>query len=251
MAVDPDFSADHTYFSCISASLGGIVLAGLCYAPCLFLIAIFVQLPNGGPQGFLDFVMALLMVISVGGGFGVVISVITGFVSIVVVYFINRSLGYPLDEVSAMISAGSMAGYMPTVSVVFMASQYSNFQQVAIVGAMGPLLAMCMGAVGAGWGAMKWGDFDLSQTSNRKHKLSVLHLMMVTAWVALTFAIANAMGGLEFAIATGAWFVLQAVMLAVFGLFRQKIHGYVGRHSLAVPTSQPNSDKPAAPLQLD
>jgi len=214
------FEQDHTHLACISASMGGIIVAGMLYPAALFFVVLFSQLPS--ITGPIELLFGFGMVLVFGGCVGAFLSTITGAISICIVYLMNWSLGYPLDEHSAVLSAGSMAGYMPTVFVVFTSSQYGSITDVAIVGALGPLLAMCMGAVGAVWGAKKWSGFDLSKATNRKHKLSVTHLLVATTWVAVTFAIANAFGGPEFGIAAAGWFALQAIMLLLVKSFSRK-----------------------------
>ena len=216
------YSPSHTHLSCISSALGGIVLAGTLYPIVLYtlVIASTIMRPYGpGPGPFFE---EIFLVVLIGTTIGAVLSAITGLASVVLVYLMNRSLGYPLDEASAVISAGSMAGYMPTVFAVFSAMRFGGMESVAFAGALGPLLAMTMGAIGASWSARKWGGFDISRATVRKRKLSVFHLMMATTWVAVTFAIANAWGGPEFAIAVAGWFALQGLMLAIFGQFRRK-----------------------------
>ncbi len=215
------FEQEHTHLACATAALGGIIVAGMIYPACLFLVAIMPQMQSIriGPAEFLIlFVMALFG----GATVGSLVSMVTGLLSIIIVHAINRSLGYPLNELSASISAGSMAGYMPTVAVVFLVGASGRVPDILMAGVIGPLLAMCLGAAGAAWGAKRWGGFDLSNLPSRQHKLSVFHMLMATMWISITFAVANAFGGPEFGIAAAAWFVLQGLMLAARSMLLRK-----------------------------
>ncbi len=214
---DPSlFSENEVQASYISGSFIGIVLAGAAYPFCVSLITLVINLFLGGTVGVIEIVLTLPLVVLVGSTAGMLVSSISGLFSIPIVISINRSLGNPLDARSAAISAGSLAGYMPTAWILFMPGNG------LAAGLLGPILAMLLGAYGAAWSSGKYGGFDFDVATKRsKHRLSILNMMMATAWIAITFAIANQFGGLGFAIAAAAWFVLQAILLGIIHYWRK------------------------------
>lgn len=157
-----------------------------------------------------------------GGAVGIIISSISGLFSIALIIVINWSLGYPLNARSAAISAGSLAGYAPTVWVLFTPGFGGRVSDQMVVGFLGPVLAMILGAIGAAWASSKFGGYDFNVATRRnRFRLSILHIMIATAWVAVTFAVANLFGGPEFGIAVAAWFVLQGFLLGFVHVFRK------------------------------
>ena len=156
------------------------------------------------------------------GIIGLLIAGFTGLLSITLVIVMNRSLGYPLDARSAAISAGSLAGYAPTVWILFLDGGIGvNYTAMAAVGFLGPILAMTLGAIGAARASNAYGGYDLAIASRRKKsRLSIMNMMIATTWIAVTFAIANVFGGLGFAVAAAGWFFLQGIMLSIIHLYR-------------------------------
>lgn len=225
------FEEREIQFNCVCSSFLGIVLAGMAYPICLMAIGVFFSVVSAwslGPQ-LLDAVIAITMLAMVGGLLGATVSTFTGLISIATVHLMNRSLGFPLPPRYAAISAGSMAGYIPTAWVLFAPTSTGAFDW-ALIGFLGPLLAMAFGAVGAAWASKKFGSFDTSLATKRqlpRNRFRIVHLMAATGWVAVTFATANYFGGLGFAIAAAGWFALQAIMMAVvhFGIAMRPTRG--------------------------
>jgi hypothetical protein len=121
-----------------------------------------------------------------------------------------------------------MAGYIPTCFVLFAPMEWNS--QILVIGLLGPFLAMLMGAYGATWSSKLMGhspEFDMVQRvevplrGRGEYRLRISHLLIGTAWIALVFAIANASGGFEFAIATGLWFVFHAILVLLIRIYKQ------------------------------
>lgn len=200
----------------------GIALAGAVYpfvVGCLVAFCTFLFTGSNDPAS----VIIVAAVFSVIGGLcGFVIAGIVGGLAVLLVMAINRSLGYPLDARSATISAGSLAGYASTVWILFTPVVGTDLIEAAIKVVLGPILAMTMGAIGAARASSKFGGYDFSVASQRrKQRISILHLMVATAWIAAALAIVNSFGGAEFAFAIVGWFVLQAFMLGFISTVRK------------------------------
>ncbi len=202
-----------------SGFLGIIIAAGL--YPCVVSVfCVLYAIPN---IGLAEALLVIGVSALVGGAVGTVVALFTGVVAIPLVNAVNRSLGYPLDPQSSAICAGSLAGYIPTSWVLFtpelMGTNLWDFITVALIG---PALAMVFGAVGAAWSCAKYGALELEKLIlYRKYRLSISHLMIGTAWIAIVFAIANYFGGLGFVIAAAYWLGFQALMLAVIFLWQR------------------------------
>ena len=220
---DPSlFSENEVQVSYISGSFLGIAIAGGAYAVCLGGITIlFDQIVSStGIGSFFEIALSMLFFSLIASPVGMLLGALSGLLSIPIVIFMNRSLGNPLDARSAAISAGSLAGYMPTAWVLFIPK--AGWLTSVSAGLFGPILAMLLGAYGAAWASGKFGGFDFNVATKRsKRRLSIFNMMMATAWVAVTFAIANLFGGLGFAIAAAGWFVLQGFLLGVIHLYRK------------------------------
>ncbi len=162
-----------------------------------------------------------------GGALGLFISVFSGMVSIGLVIFMNWSLGFPFNARFASLSAGSLAGYMPTVWVLFTPNFARELETAAAIGLLGPILAMSLGAYGSAF-ASRHNSNLRPEFVHRESKLSVSisNLMIATAWISVVFAIGNALGGLEFAVATAGWFGIQA-MVFVSIYYRRQTGGEV------------------------
>jgi len=216
------FREDDVQVSYISGSFVGIVIAGFLYPICASILAHVVELAFFSARigGFFEIVIHNILLLLMGGTVGAVVGSLSALLSIPILIFMNRSLGNPLDARSAAISAGSLAGYMPTAWVLFLPGM--DWSEALSTGLFGPVLAMLMGAYGAAWASEKYGGFDFEiATKRKKRPLSVFNMMMATAWVAVTFAIANMFGGLGFAIAAAAWFVLQGFLLGIIHFGRK------------------------------
>ena len=208
-------------FSCISGAFVGIVTAGFCYPSCIALIVAIAEGWQIGIPSIEEAIAGAMFIVFFGGIFGFMLSATTGLVSVLLIYWMNRSVGYPLDARSAAISTGSLAGYLPTAWVVFVMPGW-DATEVAITAALGPILAMSLGAIGAAWSSKRYAGihYELARHHIRS-RISILNLMMATAWIAVTFATANLFGGPNFAIAVGVWFVLQSLMLAAVVLYKK------------------------------
>ena len=208
--------------SYISGSFIGIALAGCAYPFCLAcMIWTFRVIFTTSFDKILDEIFILAFASLFGATIGLLVAAISGLFSIALLIVMNRSLGYPLDARSAAISAGSLAGYASTVWILFLDGGIGvNYSAAA--GFLGPMLAMTLGAIGAAWASNVYGGYELAIASRRKKsRLSILHMMIATTWIAVTFAIANVFGGLGFAVAAAGWFFLQAVMLSIIHLYRK------------------------------
>ena len=221
---DPSrFEENTIQASYVSGALGGIMLAGSVYPfagfmSLLFFDVFFVDVLIGGIE---DSIFTAAKYIPVAATVGLITSCFTGLISIALIIVINRSLGNPLDARSAAISAGSLAGYMPTAWTFFSTGVSGVFVAEVALCLSGPILAMSLGAIGAAWASARFGGVDFTNASKRKkRRISIFHLMAATTWVAITFAIANYFGGLGFAVVVAGWFVLQAIMLGFIHFFR-------------------------------
>ena len=216
------FSEHEVQNSYLFEALPGIALAGGAYPFFLAsIILFFAAIYAGNASDFVSGFSFLVYFSLVGGVIGMLVATVTGLFSIALLITVNRSLGYPLNARSAAISAGSRAGYATTVWILFIDELGSDYAAVAAVGILGPILAMTLGAIGAGWASNVYGGYELAIASRRKKsRLSILHMMIATTWIAVTFAIANVFGGLGFAIAAAGWFFLQGIMLSIIHLYR-------------------------------
>ena len=217
------FSEHEVQNSYLFEALPGIALAGGAYPFFLAsIILFFAAIYAGNASDFVSGFSFLLYFSLVGGVIGMLVATVTGLFSIALLITVNRSLGYPLNARSAAISAGSLAGYATTVWILFIDELGSDYAAVAAVGILGPILAMTLGAIGAAWASSSYCDFGFSlATRPRKSRLSIMQMMIATAWIAVTFAIANLLGGLGFAIAVAGWFVLHGFLLGVIHLHRK------------------------------
>ena len=207
----------------VSNAFPGIVLAG-CVYPFLMGVAIlfFEVVFNGATNQILIGMFFVAVYGILGGAVGLIVSGFTGIISIAMLIVVNRSLGYPLNPRSAAISAGGLAGYAPTVWILFTTPSTGGFSVKVAAGFLGPVLAMILGAIGAACSSSKFGGYESAVSTRRdRFRPSIMHIMIATAWIAVTFAIANFFGGPEFSIAVAAWFVLQAFLLVVIHAFRK------------------------------
>ncbi|QEG20705.1 hypothetical protein [Mariniblastus fucicola] len=220
----PVYIQNEEQASYVAGGLFGIIAAGSFYPFCLCVVAtvfsvLFFGSFSPAPS---EALMLMGMVSIVGAAFGVIISAFTGMFSIALIIVMNWSLGYPLDAKSAAVSAGSLAGYIPTVWVLFSLDLGVDVEQLIAIGILGPVLAMSLGAFGAARTSGKFANGDYLVTTERpRFQLSILSMMIATAWIAVAFAISNAVGGLRFAVATAGWFFLQAAMLCFIRGYRK------------------------------
>jgi len=213
---DPSaFDENDVQMNYVLSSFAGILCAGFAYPSFLGSIVLIANLvKSDSTERVLEGLFTLLVICLSGGFLALLTCALTGLLSIALVIVMNRSLGNPLDARSAAISAGSMACYAPTVWILFIPGM--DLSRITTIGFLGPILAMTLGAIGAAWASATFSgyDFSIAKQKNRS-KLSIMQLMTVTTLIAITFAIANLFGGLEFAIAAAGWFVLQAIMLGI------------------------------------
>lgn len=220
---DPSLFVEHdVQNNYVTGGAMGIAMAGAVYP---FVVSCLVAFCSILFTGIIDPVYGIIFVAAfsiIGGLCGFAIAGIVGGLAVLLVMGINRSLGYPLDARSASISAGSLAGYASTVWILFDSFFATDLVETAIIVVMGPILAMTMGAIGAARASSKYGGYDFSVASQRrKQRISILHLMVATAWIAVALAIANSFGGSAFAFAVIGWFVLQAFMLGFISAVRK------------------------------
>ena len=221
---DPIFDEHDVQSSYISGAFPGIVLAGCAYPLFLGSAIVFLGLVFGqisiGELPIALFFLALYSIL--GGVLGCIGGAILGLLSIALLIWMNRSVGYLIDARSAAISAGSLAGYAPTVWIIFTTDFGGGISETATAGFCGPILAMTLGSIGAAWSSTIFGGYELTVAKQRRSAvLSIKHIMMATMWIAITFAIANYFGGQSFAIAALAWFMLQGIVLGAIQVFRR------------------------------
>jgi len=207
----------------VASRFYGICIAGSVYPFIIGVCVALYNLPWIRTVDQLGWAFVSLVIFSCIGAFiGVIISGITGLASICLAIVFNMSLGRPLDPRSVAISTGSLAGYIPTVWILFDPYMGRNLE-FALIGFVGPILAMSLGAYGAAWSASAYGGSILSAAPPRhRHQLSILNMMVATTWIAVTFAIANMFGGIGFAIAAAGWFLLNGILLGAVYLYRRR-----------------------------
>ena len=223
-ATDHLISEQHSiHVECLFSSFGGIILAGGLYPVVVNLVAVLYRVVTmGWVFGPLDMtIIDFFMIAMIACIVGILISFFTGIIAITIVGALNRSIGYPLDPRSSAISAGSLAGFIPTAWILFIPYLVNDIPEAMWLLLL-PIVAMCMGGWGAARTTREYDDFkSLFAAAFPKHQLSIKHMMMATAWVAATFALANFFGATEFAVAVGYWIVLQAIMLTVIHFYRK------------------------------
>jgi hypothetical protein len=202
-------------------TIPGIVLAGFLYPTVLMVIFGvfgFFTSPIPGPNEILTLVGGIFFI---GGIVGALYAMLTGWMAVILIWAMNKSLGNPFDRQTAAISVGSLAGYTAAIGsmyhLVFVVTTSSLFLMVFL----GPFLAISMGAFGANWSSQHLSyQGPLKTDSKRPVKLSIRHLMVGTTWIAATFALANAFGDFGFAVAVAGWFVLNGILLGCVKLYR-------------------------------
>lgn len=202
--------ADGDQLEYIIQGLGGIMLASALFSSLAFSIpSVWVDgCPSSG-RAVSTFAMGNLICVSVGS----VISLGAGFLSVVVVWLFNRSLGNPLDHQAATLSAGSLAVYMPAMFLHYALELGGLF--------LIPIVAMVMGAFGASWSARGYVScFARPQVKEATYKLSILRLMIATMWIALFLAAANLFESKQFVIAVATWFVCNGLLVFLAKLYR-------------------------------
>lgn len=206
---------DEDQFAFIFGSLGGIILAGALYPLVIvcfgFAIEFFQSgsLANVGASLMYGFPICVM-----GAGVGSVVFSFTGLIAIFLIWAVNKSFGNPFDRERATMSAGSLAGYIPTAWAFF----GSGHEILA------PIVAMIMGAYGASWCADLQHKTSSASYPNRIHnkeyRLSISHLMMGTAWIAGIFALDNLLGVPFFAIAIFGWLILHAILIGIVKIYK-------------------------------
>ena len=189
---------------CMSRAMPGVITAGAIYS----LLPSGIILLGSGPNS-IEIAFAAVFI-------GFIVSAVSVLISAAIIFLFNRSMGYPLDGISAAISAGSMAGYLPTIFLA--ATAPSMFFILAFL--LGPLLAMTLGAIGANIALRKFAIIDLDRIQRARWRLSVSRLMAITFWIALTLAIANLFHvRVAFVIVVLIWIAINGTTLGLFRLF--------------------------------
>lgn len=214
--------------SVVFSGLLGIVLAGTFYPLVLSLFIAVISLWKNGFEFSFEMLLLIVWFSLFAGFFGLIFSFFTGLIAIGLTWTMNASLGSPISDRSTATAAGSMAGYIPTCFVLFAPMDWNS--QIITIGLLGPFLAMMMGAYGASWSVNLMAhspEFDMVQQgeiptrARPQYQLRISHLLIGTAWIALVFAIANATGGFEFAIAAGLWFVFHAILVLLIRIYKK------------------------------
>lgn len=202
----------HDQFKYMIGGLAGIILAGAMFCSLAFSIGFGLVIWSEGYPSLGDaastFVMGNLVVIS----FGTLLSLAAGFFSVAAVGIVNFSIGNPLGHKTATLTAGSLAGYIPTCFLLF-TMEWGLF--------LTPPIAMAMGAFGASWSARGHkSDIWPPLVIPTNYRLSILRLMIATAWIAVFFAIANLFETLEFVFGFVAWFIINGLLIGIAKLYR-------------------------------
>lgn len=215
---------DATSFVFLLSSWVGIVLAGASYAILLALIAfVFLVIMNvpSGNDDLLGAVAVFFFVVIVAALYGMVASAVTGTVAIFLVWAFNFSLNHPLSKSMAVVSAGSLAGYLPTAFVFFnVEPDLGNLAETALTVFVGPVVAMLMGAKGAHWFATKYVDSSKETARPLAIQFSIKNLFVVTAWIAGVLSFANYVG-FWFLISAIIWIVMHVILLSVLSIRRK------------------------------
>lgn len=197
----------------IANGLNGIMAAGFAF-PLLsgsgVLLAELLKhgFPASAPELLLGAVVYFFLVVLIAGP---IVGMISGFIAIPLVWIVNMSLGSPMNRRTAVLSAGSLAGFMPTAFFVF----------------LGPwiwitLLAMAMGAFGASWSAHRHpSNIWRRPITETKYQISIVRLMIGTAWIALVLATINFTGDSRLAIAAGVWLISNVLLLGLAKMYRR------------------------------
>lgn len=221
--IDP---CDDEQFKYVITSWIGIVIGGVLYPLVLYVIlmgwfAISEGLPKMTVADLPTVFLIVLVYILFAAASGALISGFTGIASILLVTAVNATLGNPLTRRIAVITAGSLAGFIPTAWVFFGMAMHSTafsssqIRQYFMIGFFGPVLAMLMGAWGGYWYYTKYTETSVTYMPVRRkpHRLTIIHLFAATTWVAAMFGFINLTGGMYFAISVVAWFFLNLLLL--------------------------------------
>ena len=223
----------------VSSGFFGIIMAGAAYPLVLGVLATLVTLTSmaSALPSLSDLAIALVsalvstfILLVIGGTCGLILGTFAAALAVPVVIAVNRTIGNPISARSATICAGSIAGYLPTAWVMFTPLFGADLLGTIATLFFGPGLAMTMGAYGAAKSSAAYSKIKPAEAAtSQRQPLSIRHLMMGTAWVAVTLSIGNYFGGLGFVIAVAVWFGLQALMLAAVNLLpkltRRKTNG--------------------------
>jgi len=208
----PTVRIDDDQLAYIFNGLAGMMAAGALFSMLACCEALFVfgvwkySYPPDLANIFLWGIFGSIFAVTIGS----VVMSVTGIISIVLVWIINKSLGCPMSHRTAALSTGSLAGFLPTAYLVF--TPWSIWVT---------LLAMAMGAYGASWSARGHKlDAWRPQSHETKYQLSIFRLMIGTAWIAGILATINFTGYATLAIGIGAWFALNALLVGFAKLYR-------------------------------
>ena len=214
---EPANYRDYDQFSYVGSSILGIMLAGAMYPIAIIIVTGLFAM--GSAPSSSDMVAVVIFSV-IGFLLGGMLSSITGTIAVFLIYLINKSLADPLSRETAALSAGSLAGYIPTAWVLFVTGS-ASWIEITTAGFFGPILAMLMGAYGASRSAKAFGPGPFFPPhASRRYRLSIWHLLIGTTWVACIFGLANYFGGLEFAYAVVGWIVLQTILVGGIKLCR-------------------------------
>ena len=207
----------------VSWSYGGIVAAGGAYPFFLILCTlIYNAFELEGIWQIPPILFGLVMSSFFFGFFGVLVTSITGAVSIDLVVAFNMSLGSPLTPRSAAISAGSLTGYISTVWILFVEDVVGGTVDITLIGLVGPILAMLLCAYGAARASSVYGGLDFAMATHRpRYRLTIQILLGATTWIAFAIVLTG-LFGLWFAITLAGWFVLQAILLCFVYLYQTR-----------------------------
>jgi len=206
----------------VSSGFFGIMLAGTAYPSVCALLIVLASLA-WSPQGLTGAISASICIAVAGAACGLLISIFTGAIAIPLVIAVNRSLGNPMSARSATLCAGSIAGYLPTAWVMFSPPGIAGSREAVLAIFLGPVLAMCLGAYGAAISSAAYSKVNpVDAVTREKGPLLISHLMIATAWIAVTLSIGNYFGGTGFVIGVLVWLGLQTLILLVVNLVAKR-----------------------------
>ena len=202
------------HFEYMAGSIGGIVLAAVVFVSILSVVLLGLLIFSSGIRGalaneLLDIVAGIVIALLVA----IAIAAASGMISIYLIWIVNGSLGHPLNKESAAVSAGSLAGYVSLIGLVFT----GEFVAYVLL-----LAATALGAAGASWSAKRC-DKNVEKVTpaecEEPFTLTISRLMIVTVWFALIFSVIRLTSSWQIAGAIFGWFAANSLILGIAWLF--------------------------------
>ena len=190
--------------------MGWIAVGGAIYAPIALLLCTIWVWPTGGIAGLSLIAMSVVI--------GLVVFGMIGVLTVAWVWSINALLGRMFSRDTCAIAAAGLAGYVPTSIPVFLAAEYESVFTVeySMAVLVGPVFATCFLSVVACRFTRSHPPIRVAESAG-KFQMSIWHLLVVTALVAATFAIAQRLGGTRFIVLIIGWFALESMLIGIIG----------------------------------